>query len=85
MNGYQKEFIFLRDYDFGFGMGYADWAWVGVGVGVAKTRQNISSKLKEKGDYCSHIRLYIFKVQLLKAFWILLLFLVFSFMLLETV
>ena len=38
-------------------IGYADWEW--VGVGVAKTRQNISSKLKEKGDYCSHIRLYL--------------------------
>ena len=24
MNGYQKEFIFLRDYDFGFGMGDED-------------------------------------------------------------
>jgi len=44
MNGYLKEFIFLRDYDFGFGMGDADW---GMGW-VAKTRQDTSSKFKEK-------------------------------------
>ena len=58
MNGYQKgihlsQGLWLRLWYGGCRLGLGAW------VGVAKTRQNISSKLKEKGDYCSHIRLYL--------------------------
>ena len=42
MNGYQKEFIFLRDYD--FGMGDADW---GMGWG-SKDKTEYILKVKRK-------------------------------------
>jgi len=46
MNGYQKEFIFLRDYNFGFGMGDADW---GMGWG-SKDKTEYILKVKSLED-----------------------------------